>query len=409
MKKLMLLGGSAQQVIAIDTARRLGYETVLCDYLPDNPGRKHADHFYLVSTTDRQAVLEVAQAEKIDGIVAYASDPAAPTAAFVAEQLGLPGNPTRSVETLCNKDLFRCFLAENGFHAPQAGGYASEEAALADLSRFSLPVIIKPVDSSGSKGATVLRDWAGVRQAISFAFSFSRCKRIIVEEFIEKKHPYLIGGDVFIVDGRIRMWGLMNCHRDSRVNPLVPVGKSYPPNLDAVDLEAVKQTLQTMVDKLGLRCGAMNVELIVDHRGRVFPIDVGPRNGGNMIPDLLGLIFGVDVVEATILAAMGAEFCLDCGEGIPCYATHNLHADRNGTFRGIQYSQELAPYILRACVYKQPGDDVEYFDNAAKALGILFLKFPDRQTMDRLLTSIGDHVRILLREDASGSEEEGHV
>ena len=115
MKKLLLLGGSAQQVIAIETAKKLGCYTVLCDYLTDNPGQYHADRFYLVSTTDKEAVLDVAKKEKIDGILAYASDPAAPTSAYVAEKLGLPGNPYDSVEILCNKDRFRKFLAENGF------------------------------------------------------------------------------------------------------------------------------------------------------------------------------------------------------------------------------------------------------------------------------------------------------
>ena len=202
-KKLMLLGGSAQQIVAIETAKRLGYRTVLCDYLPDNPGQYHADRFYQVSTTDKQAVLEVARKEQIDGIVAYASDPAAPTAAFVAEQMGLPGNPAQAVETLCNKDQFRVFLDANGFHAPRSGGYSTLEEAQADVRRLRLPVIIKPVDSSGSKGATVLHSWEQVDQALVFAFSFSRSHRIIAEEYIEKKHPYLIGGDIFVVDGKI--------------------------------------------------------------------------------------------------------------------------------------------------------------------------------------------------------------
>ena len=175
-KKLLLLGGSAQQVVAIDTAKRLGYETILCDYLPDNPGQYHADKFYQVSTTDKEAILGVARQEHIHGIVAYASDPAAPTAAYVADKLGLPGNSPDSVEALCNKDQFRSFLAANGFHAPQAGGYASVEDALADIARFELPVIIKPVDSSGSKGVTVLRSWKEVQRALDFAFSFSRSK-----------------------------------------------------------------------------------------------------------------------------------------------------------------------------------------------------------------------------------------
>lgn len=397
-KKLLLLGGSAQQVIAIETAKKLGYETVLCDYLPDNPGMAHADRFYQVSTTDKAAILNVAKQEGIHGIVAYASDPAAPTAAYVAEQMGLPGNPADSVEILCNKDRFRRFLAENGFNAPQSQGYAREDDVLGSLEKFRLPVIIKPVDSSGSKGATVLHDWAGVEEALDFAFSFSRCKRIIIEEFIEKKHPYLIGGDLFVVDGVVRMWGLMNCHRDSIVNPLVPVGKSFPLMLEPQDTAAVRRTLQEMVDRLGIRCGAMNVELVVDAQGRVWPIDVGPRNGGNMIPDLLGLIFGVDVVELTVRAAMGENVTLDCGSGEPCYATHNLHSSRNGTFDGVAYSDVLKPFILRQCVYKTPGDAVEYFDNAAKALGILFLKFPDIQTMEQILGDINAHVTIRLKE-----------
>lgn len=397
-KKILLLGGSAQQVVAIETAKRLGYATVLCDYLPDNPGQYHADKFYQISTTDKQAVLEIARKEEIDGIVAYASDPAAPTAAYVAQELGLPGNPSESVEILCNKDRFRSFLDASGFHAPRSRGYASVEDALTDFDRFSLPVIIKPVDSSGSKGVTVLRNREKLREALEFAFRFTRCRRIIVEEFVEKNHPYLIGGDIFVVGGKVVLWGLLNCHRDEQVNRLVPVGKSYPLLLDRKDLDAVKATLQSMVDRLKIRCGAMNVELVVDEQGRVWPIDIGPRNGGNMIPELLGYIFDVDIVELTIRAAMGESVQLESCEGTPYYATHNLHAAKSGVFQDITFSQTLSEYIIRKSIYKKPGDPVEYFDNAAKALGILFLKFPDEQTMSRILGDINSHITIHLGE-----------
>jgi len=395
-KKLLLLGGSAQQIVAIEKAKELGYHTVLCDYLPDNPGQYAADTFYLVSTTDKEAVLQVARKENIHGIVAYASDPAAPTAAYVAEKLGLPGNPFDAVEILCNKDLFRRFLRENGFHAPVAAGYTDVQTALEDTGRFRLPVIVKPVDSSGSKGATVLHQWEDFRQALEFAFSFSRGKRVIVEEFIEKKHSYLIGGDLFVVDGQVKLWGLMNCHRDSRVNPLVPVGKSYPPLLSQEDLQQVKTVLQELVTKVGIRSGAMNVELILDKDNRVWPIDIGPRNGGNMIPDLLGYIFRVDVVELTVQAAMGESVRLDAQQETCFYATHNLHADKNGTFQKILYAPELEKYIIRQCVYKKPGERVEFFDNAAKAIGIVFFKFPDEKTMETVLGSIQDMITIVL-------------
>lgn len=399
MKKMLLLGGSSQQVIAIETAKRLGLYTILCDYLPDNPGQFHADKFYQESTTDKERILSIAQEEKIDYIIAYASDPAAPTAAYVAEKMGLPTNPYKAVETLCNKDIFREFLNSHGFNTPRAVGYKSKEEALEDIRNFKLPIIIKPVDSSGSKGATVLRDLTGLGEAIDFAFSFSRGHRIIVEEFIEKKHPYLIGGDIFVSDGKVIQWGLMNCHRDPSVNPLVPVGKSYPPMLDCSDLHAVQDTLQRLVTELGIRFGPMNVELIVDANNRVFPIDIGPRSGGNMIPDLLGMIFNCDLVEMSVRSAMGESIGSEMRDGVPYYATLNLHSNRKGIFERIEFSPEIEKYIIRKNVYKIPGDDVNYFANAANAIGIVFFKFPDRETMIYMEEHMNEHVKVVLQGD----------
>lgn len=397
MKKILLLGGSAQQVVAIKAARNLGYYTILCDFLPDNPGQYVADKFYLVSTTDKNAVLEVAQKEQIDGVLAYASDPAAPTAAYIAEKLGLPGNPYRSVEILCNKDQFRKFLLENGFSAPKATGYSFAEDALKDKTSYEYPIIIKPVDSSGSKGATVLYSENGLVDALEFAFSFSRCHRIIVERFIEKKHPYLIGGDIFIEDGKVVLWGLMNCHRDSHVNPLVPIGKSYPLQLDNEDVKHVKYTLSSMIEKLGIRNGSMNVELVVDKSNRVWPIDVGPRSGGNMIPDILGDMFGVNIAEMSVESAMGTTIKGNIHEPNGFYATHNLHSNKNGTYKEIVFSPEIEPYIYRKCLYKKSGDRVEYFDNASKCLGIIFFRFPDETTMKSVLEHINELITVELQ------------
>lgn len=393
MKKILLLGGSAQQIVAIKTAQKLGYYTVLCDYLPDNPGQYEADKFYLVSTTDKEAVLKVALDECVDGVLAYASDPAAPTAAYVAEKMKLLTNPYESVMTLCNKDCFRSFLKNNGFNTPVARGYSNNEV---DTTLFSLPVIIKPVDSSGSKGATVLHSWDGLNEALEFAFSFSRSHRIIVEEFIEKKHPYLIGGDIFVNEGKVILWGLLNCHRDNNVNPLVPVGKSYPLLLDDVDEKVVQDTLQSMVDKLGIRFGSVNVELVVDKNNKVWPIDIGPRAGGNMIPDLLGMIFGVDVVEMAVLVAMGEKIEEKINKGIPFYATHNLHTSQNGKYKTIEFSDELENKIIKKCLYKKVGDEVYYFDNAAKALGIIFMKFKSQEEMTRILANINKYYSVVV-------------
>lgn len=396
MKKILLLGGANQQIVVIETAKRLCDYTILCDFLIDNPGQYHSDKFYLVSTTNKEAVLEIAKKEQIDGVLAYASDPAAPTAAYVAEKLGLPGNPYDSVSILCNKDCFRHFLLEHGFNTPKAKGYSFTKDALAELGSCHLPIIIKPADSSGSKGTTVLYTHGKDKDAISFAFSFSRSHRIIIEEYIEKKHPYLIGGDIFVVNGKIVLWGLMNCHRDQNVNPLVPVGKSYPMEVEDTDVDRIKETLQRMVSELHIENGALNIELVIDKNGLIWPIDIGPRSGGNMIPELLGYIFGIDIPEMCVKAAMGVQIETKIGVGTPFYATHNLHAVQNGIYQGVNFAAELERHIIKKCIYKKPGDHIEYFDNASKALGIIFLKFENKKQMKNILNNIESYITIHL-------------
>ena len=143
--------------------------------------------------------------------------------------------------------------------------------------------------------------------------------------------------------------------------------------------------------------GSMNVELVVDKSNRVWPIDVGPRSGGNMIPDLLGDMFGVDIAEMSVKAAMGAAIKGNIHEPNGFYATHNLHSNKNGIYKDILFSPEIEPYIYRKYLYKKLGDEVEYFDNAAKCLGIVFFKFPDETTMKKILEHVNELITVELQ------------
>ena len=202
MKKLLFLGGTMQQIPAIKQAKDMGYYVITCDYLEENPGHKFADEYYNVSTTDLDGVLELAKKCEIDGIVAYASDPAAPTAAYVAEKLNLPGNPFESVKILTQKDLFRDFLYKNGFNTPRAKGYSTFEKAYEEIDKFNFPVMVKPVDSSGSKGVVKIFEKSELKDAVEEALMYSRNGRFIIEGFIVKK-GYQVSGDGFSVDGKL--------------------------------------------------------------------------------------------------------------------------------------------------------------------------------------------------------------
>ena len=386
-KKILLLGGSAQQLVAIRAAKELGYYTVLCDYLPDNPGQHEVDKFYQVSTTDVESVYNIAHKEGVEGVLAYASDPAALPAAIVCERLGLPTNPVKSVEILGLKHKFRKFLSEYGFACPKMVTFGPDveiEWLEKQLKSFTFPIIVKPTDSSGSKGVTKLSDMEGLSDAICYADGYSRNKIIIAEEFIERGFPHVIGGDIFVEDGKIILFGVMSCLRGNHGRSLIPIGEKKPTGLNVSQISSIRLELQRIVEALGICFGEMNIEILLDKDDNVHFLELGPRAGGNMIPIQLSDAFGVDLPKANVLVAMGKKSNLNPVEKDGCFCHYVVHSDNDGIFRGMSYSQEIEPYIYRKCIYKHPGDNVEAFDGAGKAVGIVFLHFPDEETMNRL-------------------------
>lgn len=398
-KKILLLGGSAQQIVAIEKAKDLGYETVLCDYLPDNPGQYVADKYYNASTTDVEAVYEIAKSEGVSGILAYASDPAALPAAIVAERLGLPTNPSASVAVLGVKHEWRKFLQANGFACPKACAFhANQEIALikSSLGNFGFPIIVKPTDSSGSKGVSMLNNLDDLDKAIRWADCYSRNKILIAEEFIHRDFPYVIGGDIFVWDGKIVLYGELACLRDDNGKGLIPIGKKKPSGLTTSQKEKVYAELQRLITMLGVRFGEMNIEILLDKNNDVHFLEVGPRAGGNMIPLLLSDAYGVDLVKANVLAAMGEDPALDIHEQEGCFMTYVLHSHVDGIFHGVEFSEEILPFIYRKVFYKKEGDSVEAFDGAGKALGIVFFRIDREERMDDFVRRIDELINIII-------------
>ena len=397
-KKILMLGGSAQQVVAINAAKEMGYYTVLCDYLPDNPGQYVADKYYNTSTTDIEAVYEIAKTEQVSGILAYASDPAALPAAIVAERLGLPTNPAKSVEILGLKYPWRKFLHDNVFACPKFHSFNPNTpiSEINDIAKdFTFPIVVKPTDSSGSKGVTKLDDWDGLEKAIRWADEYSRNKILLVEEFIQRGYPYVIGGDIFVWDGEIVLYGEMDCLRDTLRSPLIPIGKKKPAGLNKKQKEIVHKELQRIVTALDVRFGEMNIEILLDKDNNVHFLELGPRAGGNMIPIQLGDAFGIDLVKANVQAAMGVrpDFVGKPVKNLPgCYMHYVLHSYEAGVFGGIEMDESISKFVYRKVVYKKFGDEVEVFDGAGKALGIVFLHF---DTVDEMEYFCGNHDTLI--------------
>lgn len=402
-KKILLLGGSAQQVIAIEKAKELGFYTVLCDYLPDNPGQYVADKYYNVSTTDIEAVYNVAKKENVKGILPYASDPAALPAAIVCERLGLPTNPVKSVEILGLKYTWRSFLSSHGYACPKTVSFSPDillEDFIGLTKDFTFPIVIKPTDSSGSKGVTVLENMELLEDAVKLADSYSKNKILLAEEYINRGFPHVIGGDIFVWDGKIVLYGEMTCLRDYVNSPLIPIGEKKPSGLNSFQTDKIHGELQKIINDLDIKFGELNIEIILDKNNDVHFLEIGPRAGGNMIPVQLSDAFGIDLIKANIQVAMGIEpsFIKDIiNENKGCYMHYVLHSFQNGIFQRLFIDKSIEQFIYRKVLYKKEGDIVEKFDGASKAVGIIFLHFNNENIMNDFCSRLENLVKVELK------------
>ncbi|MCW5913694.1 MAG: ATP-grasp domain-containing protein [Chitinophagaceae bacterium] len=386
-RKLLFLGGADIQVSAIKKAKEMGIYVITCDYLPENPGHKFANEYHNISTTDKKGILEIAKELRIDGILAYASDPAAPTAAFVAEKLGLPTNPYKVIEVLSRKDLFRKFLEEHGFNVPSSSSFDNYDDAVLFFQSLNKRAVIKPVDSSGSKGVFVIEIGEDFREKFLKSLTYSKVGKVIVEEFIKKK-GYQIGGDGFAVNGQL----VFRCFGDihfSQTNALLPCAVSVPTLHPDYIVKKVHDEVQRLLTVVGFENGAMNFDILVDEEDKVYILEIGPRNGGNMIPELTEFCTGVDMKEYSILSSLG----MDCSSLRMTYekrffSHYVIHSNYDGMVSSVAKSGKLVDHILYEHKNFKKGDVVERFESSSNRLGIMLLKYNNEEEMLELINNM---------------------
>lgn len=399
-KKLMLLGGIRYLLPAIEAAHKHGIYVITVDYLPNNIAHKYSDEYHNVSILekDKENVLALAKELKIDGILSYAVDPGVVAAAYVAEQMGLPF--TCSYETACilqDKSRFRQYLADNGFNAPHAKGYVNAEDAIKDVDYFNWPVIVKPVDSAGSKGVSRVDDPKDLPKAIAHALEESHNGHFIVEDFLELD-GYQSSADCFSVDGKLVYADYSDQLFDKdAANPYTPALEIWPSTMKQGHQDYLTSELQRLLTLLHCETGLYNVESRLCKNGKPYIMEVSPRAGGNRIAELQRIGTGIDLIEAEVLKAVGEPIPnnITMPQYDGCYVNDIAHSLKAGTYQGISYDDTFKQdHVISEAIYPSIGDHVEAFHGANNAVGSIFLKFTSRKECDEKKSKLSEYIKI---------------
>ena len=288
------------------------------------------------------------------------------------------------------KDLFRAFLQEHRFNCPKAKGFKTLEEAEKCIDEFRFPVMVKPVDSSGSKGVVKIYGKEELKDAVEEALSYSRGKRFIIEDFIVKK-GYQVSGDGFSVDGKLvfTSYGNELYSGVGGTREYVALGEFWPSLLTVEQKKKVDDELQRLITALGMKTCAYNIEVILDENDTPYVLELGPRNGGSYIPQLINYATGVDLVRYTIHGALG-EDCSDLkmAETKGVWSNYMIMSRTGGRFKGIKFDPEFEKKnLLDVYCTAKLGDVVRAYRNTTDSMGTILFK---SDTIEKMIAITND-------------------
>lgn len=303
MKKLLMLGGGFLQKYVIRKAKTLGYYVLCLDADPNAVRFAIADEHAVINIVDEEACLAYARDKQVDGVLTAATDFSVLTMSRIAEELHLPGINYQSAKVIKNKALVRKRLFEANADDTGISYEIDSVDDIADiLPKIKFPVMMKPVDGSGSRGASKVEKTEDFVKAAVFAMNGSITHRAVAEPFIEGKE---YGVESFVDNGVIHVLGVMQ--KDMTLPPYyAELGHAIPSGLTPELETKVKSCVYRAIFALGVNHGSVNMDLLITNEGNVHIVDVGARMGGNLIGShIIPMGTGIDYMGNMIRAAVG--------------------------------------------------------------------------------------------------------
>jgi len=285
MERLLVLGAGAGQLGLLAAARARGLFVIAVDRDPRAPGFRYADRRAIVSVEDEPIVERLAEAERVDGVIAPGADWPVGAAARIAAKLGLPHPISPETAVLSASKLRqRERLAEAGIPQTrwQVVSNADEE--------IRVPCLVRPPDRQGRRARALVRSSRELRGAVRAALRASRIGLCLVEELAEQP--------VVTVSG---------FSRAGQFYPLVVTDRAPLAHVWESDHGDEAAALAgRAAEALGIREGPSVTQIGVGSDGPLV-LELAARIGGGHEAELCEAALGIDLHGLAIGTALGKE------------------------------------------------------------------------------------------------------
>lgn len=300
MKTILILGAGEMQIPIIEKCNNLGLRTVVTDYSAKAPGLNLAAIPVVLDTLDMEGTLEIAKEYNVDGILTTSDQPVK-TVAYVCEMLNLKGLNRAAAELSTDKFLQRYLLAQKGILIPKFLKVKEIYEVKDALTNWRFPVIVKPVDSSASRGVSQIDCIDELDKAFKEAKNASRSGEIIVEEFIVG-NEYSV--ECLTQNGKTHVIGITEKFTVPNLNYFVEEKHIIPADLSNEHILELSDYTKKIIEIFDIDNSATHTEIKLTKEGPIL-IELGARLGGDFITShLVPFATGVDMERNIILIAL---------------------------------------------------------------------------------------------------------
>lgn len=276
-KKLLLVGGIGPTLDLIELAHRNGVFVGVADYNKNTKVKRIADASYEVNALDVDAIVELYEKEHYDGVISNFNDMLSPYVAQIAEKVGAFSPYTvEQLKMSTDKKYFKDTCIKYGVPVPRE--YKIERPEDITGAQVNFPVIIKPVDGSGSKGITVCYNEEDLLVGLEKAKGASRAGDAIVEDYI----PYdEINVTYIIQDGDVQLAAIHDRYFNTTQEGVVRVPDMYiyPSRYTDIYLDKYNDAVINMLKGIGLKNGSLFMQAVVKDKN-VYFYEAGMRLNG---------------------------------------------------------------------------------------------------------------------------------
>lgn len=276
IKKILIIGAGWEQYSLIQEVKKQGHYVVATHPRMNTDGFSLADRFFVKDSRDIAGHLEIAKTYDIDAVVTDNCDYSFYTAAAIAKYLGLPFAPMESAIYSNDKAAQRRACKEGGVLQPEFYPIENVSQLSEAAGQLGYPLILKPVDSRGTFGVTIVRDQSELKPAFFDAIVNSPSRKVICEKFIV--------GTLVTVDGFCFKKGHKSLTVASRVfeDGPKPITKEiiYPAQFTDEQNSKILKAHNEVVKSLGYKYGHTHGEYIVTNETNVYLVECTNRGGG---------------------------------------------------------------------------------------------------------------------------------